>query len=62
MLFAFMIPVFEIMQSTLLIGHVHWLIQVMHLLIGIVAVAATQIPGRHYELLKQATVNVRAAA
>jgi hypothetical protein len=62
MLFACLLPVFGIIQSTLLIGDVHWLIQVIHLLVGIIAVAITQILGRRYELFKQATAKARAVA
>lgn len=62
MLFALVVPVLGTTQSTLLIGDIHWLIQVIHLLIGISAVATTQILGRRYELLKQVPAGIKELA
>jgi flagellar motor component MotA len=59
MILALIIPVLGNVQATLLIGNFHWLIQATHLLIGVVAVATTQMLGKRYEQFKQATAKVR---
>jgi hypothetical protein len=56
---ALVIPVLGTIQTTLLIGNLHWLIQATHLLIGVVAVATTQMLGRRYEQFKQAAAKGR---
>lgn len=62
MLLALIIPVLGNGQATLLIGNFHWLIQATHLLIGVVAVATTQMLGKRYEQFKQTTAKVRELA
>lgn len=52
--YAFLLPVFGLKQMLLLIGGLHWLIQVAHLLVGIGALALAGIMGMRYKRLRQA--------
>ena len=51
--FALIVPVFGITQMQILVGDFHWLIRVVHLLVGVAAVSLT---GRICEQIKQKLV------
>lgn len=51
--YAFILPVFGLTQSGILIGSTHWLIQVLHLLVGLGALALAGIMGTRYIRLKR---------
>ena len=51
--YAFLLPVFGLNQMVLLVGGLHWLIQVAHLLVGIGALALAGIMATRYKRLKQ---------
>ncbi|MGI9057935.1 MAG: hypothetical protein ACR2H5_05110 [Ktedonobacteraceae bacterium] len=52
--YAVIVPIFGLRQATLLIGDLHWLIQVLHILVGIGAIVLTGMMGTRYLALKQA--------
>lgn len=52
-IYAIIVPIFGITQFQLLIGDLHWLIQTLHLLVGIGAVVLTGILGARYIALKR---------
>ena len=52
--YALFVPAFGLNQATLLIGSLHWIIQVAHLLVGLGAVALVGIIGTRYMRLKSA--------
>lgn len=58
--YAIILPIFGLTQATLLIGNLHWLIQVAHLLVGLGAIALMGIIGTRYLRLK--TAGAKAAA
>jgi len=39
--YAIIVPIFGVLQSNLLVGHLHWLIQTLHMLDGIGALVLT---------------------
>lgn len=45
------LPIFGMMQGTLLPGAMHWVIQVMHLLLGLSALRLGEVIARRYKLL-----------
>jgi hypothetical protein len=47
------LPVFGLTQSRLLVGNMHWLIQVARLLVGLGALTLIQVIYARYERLKQ---------
>ena len=51
--YAFILPVFGLTQSGILIGSTHWLIQVAHLLVSLGALALAGIMGTRYIRLKR---------
>jgi hypothetical protein len=51
--YAFILPIFGLTQSGILIGSTHWLIQVAHLLVGLGALALAGIMGTRYIRLKR---------
>ncbi len=53
-IYAVIVPIFGLRQATLLIGDLHWIIQVLHMLVGIGAIVLTGIMGARYLALKQA--------
>src|SRR5581483_5368179 len=53
-LYAVIVPIFGLRQATLLIGDLHWIIQVLHMLVGIGAIVLTGIMGTRYLARKQA--------
>lgn len=50
--YALIIPVFGLTQTTLLVGDFHWLIRTAHLLVGIGALALAGIMAQRYTRLK----------
>jgi len=55
--YAIILPIFGLTQTTLLIGNLHWLIQVAHLLVGLGALALMGVISTRYLLLKKADNN-----
>jgi hypothetical protein len=51
--YALILPVFGIIQASLLVGDLHWLIRVAHMLVGIGAMLVIQTIYTRYEHLKQ---------
>jgi hypothetical protein len=47
--YAFILPIFGLTQTRLLVGNLHWLIQLAHLLVGIGAIVLVQIMSTRYE-------------
>lgn len=58
--YTVILPVFGLRQATLLVGSMHWLIQVAHLLVGIGALALIQVMSTRYERLRMATTTTAA--
>ena len=54
--YAFILPIFGLTQTRLLIGNLHWLIQVAHLLLGLGALTLVQGIYTRYVRLKAETV------
>ncbi len=50
--YAIIVLIFGVSQSTMLVGHLHWLIQTLHLLVGIGAIVLTGALGARYRALK----------
>lgn len=46
--YALIVPIFGLTQETLLVGSLHWLIQIAHLLVGLGAIALIGIIGMRY--------------
>jgi hypothetical protein len=55
--YAIILPIFGLTQTTLLIGNSHWLIEVAHLLVGLGALALMGVISTRYLLLKKADNN-----
>jgi hypothetical protein len=53
--YAFILPVFGLTQTTLLEGPMHWLIQTAHLLVGLSALVLVQAINMRYEGPRRAT-------
>jgi hypothetical protein len=51
--YAFILPVFGLTQSGILIGSLHWLIQAAHLLVGLGALALAGIMATRFMRLKR---------
>jgi hypothetical protein len=51
--YAIIVLIFGVSQSTMLVGHLHWLIQTLHLLVGIGAIVLTGTLGTRYRTLKR---------
>jgi|SRR2546430_17375247 len=58
--YALIVPIFGLTQSTLLIGSMHWLIQTAHLLIGLGALALMGGISTRYLRLKRPVAEVAA--
>ncbi|HET8847074.1 MAG TPA: hypothetical protein VFN35_36770 [Ktedonobacteraceae bacterium] len=59
--YALFVPFFGLNQFTILIGNLHWLVQLAHLLVGIGALALVDRIARQYLMLKkpaEASVNL----
>ncbi len=51
--YAIIVPIFGVSQSNILVGHLHWLIQTLHMLVGIGALVLTGVLGARYMTLKR---------
>ena len=51
--YAIIVLIFGVSQSTMLIGNLHWLIQTLHTLVGIGAIVLTGFLGARYRTLKR---------
>lgn len=51
--YAFILPILGVNQDSLFIGNLHWLIQAIHMLVGIGALAYAGILSMRYRRLKQ---------
>lgn len=51
--YAIIVLIFGVSQSTMLVGNLHWLIQTLHLLVGIGAIVLTGTLGARYMTLKR---------
>ena len=60
--YAVTVPIFGESQVTLLVGQLHWLIQTLHLLVGIGAIALTGFLAARYTALKRGEVSPGAGA
>ncbi|HZR42160.1 MAG TPA: hypothetical protein VFB12_18715 [Ktedonobacteraceae bacterium] len=52
-IYSFLVPTFGLTQSQILVGNLHWLIQIAHLLVGIGAMYLARGIEKHYQRLKQ---------
>jgi len=58
--YALILPVFGLRQATLLVGNIHWLIQAVHLLVGIGALALIQVMSTRFERFRLPTTKAAA--
>lgn len=59
-IYALFVPVFGLTQSGMLVGNLHWLIRIAHMLVGIGAMALAGLMSARYAALKQS--HIRPAA
>jgi len=57
-IYTFVLPIFGLTQSGLLIGNLHWLIQTAHLLVGLGALALVQVIYTRYMRLNSSAAVV----
>ncbi len=50
--YAIIVPIFGVSQSNILVGHLHWLIQTLHVLVSLGALVLTGFLGARYRTLK----------
>jgi hypothetical protein len=60
--YAIIVPIFGESQSTLLVGNLHWLIQTLHLLVGIGAIGLTGFLSVRYRTLKRSEAQPAASS
>jgi len=60
--YAIIVLIFGESHSTLLVGHLHWLIQTLHLLVGIGAIGLTGALGARYRTLKRSEAKPEASS
>jgi hypothetical protein len=51
--YAIIVPIFGVLQVNMLVGHLYWLIQTLHTLVGIGAIVLTGFLGARYMRLKR---------
>ena len=51
--YAIIVLIFGVSQSTMLVGNLHWLIQTLHTLVGIGTIVLTGALGARYRTLKR---------
>jgi hypothetical protein len=51
--YAFIVPIFGVTQTRILVGNLHWLIQTLHLLVGLGALVLTGMMAARYAALKR---------
>lgn len=54
--YAFILPIFGLNQARLLIGDMHWLIQTLHMLVGIAALAFAGLLSTSYTRIRAARI------
>jgi hypothetical protein len=54
--YAFIVPLLGLNQETLLVGSLHWLVEVLHLLVGIGALAFAGVLSMRYRRVRLAKV------
>ena len=59
--YAIIVPIFGESQSTMLVGNLHWLIQTLHMLVGIGALVLTGALGARYRTLKRGEAKLEAS-
>lgn len=52
-IYAFIVPIFGVTQTRILVGNLHWLIQTLHLLVGLGALVLTGMMAARYAALKR---------
>ena len=60
--YAIVVLIFGVSQSTMLVGHLHWLIQMLHMLVGIGAIVLTGFLGARYRTLKRGEAKPEASS
>ncbi len=60
--YAVILPILGVSQSSMLTGNLHWLIQTLHLLIGIGALILTGALGTRYRTLKRGAAQLEASS
>ncbi len=60
--YAIIVLIFGISLSTVLVGNLHWLIQTLHLLVGIGAIVLTGTLGARYRTLKRGKASPEASS
>ncbi len=60
--YAIIVLIFGVSQSTMLIGNLHWLIQTLHTLVGIGAMVLTGTLGARYMTLKRGEAKPEASS
>lgn len=60
--YALIVPIFGESQSTMLVGNLHWMIQTLHLLVGIGAIVLTGFLGARYRILKRSEAKPEASS
>jgi hypothetical protein len=60
--YAIILLIFGELQFNLLVGNLHWLIQTLHLLVGIGAIVLTGALGARYRTLKRGEAKPEAAS
>ena len=61
-IYAIIVLIFGVMQVNLLVGNLHWLIETLHTLIGIGAIALTGLIGTRYTRLKRGAAQPAASS
>jgi hypothetical protein len=53
--YAIILPIFGLTQANILVTNLHWIIQTLHMLVGIGAMVLTGVMGARYATIKKAT-------
>ena len=61
LVYAIIVPIFGVSQSTMLVGHLHWLIQTLHLLVGLGAIVLTGFLGARSMTLRRSEAKPEAS-
>ena len=54
-IYAIILPIFGLTQANILVTNLHWIIQILHMLVGIGAMVLTGVMGPRYAIIKRAT-------
>ena len=60
--YAIIVLIFGVSHSTLLVGNLHWLIQTLHLLVGVGAIGLTGALGARYRAFKRGEAKPEASS